>query len=88
MTPQQWCKGVEDQKSWYVGPVRNRPKMHIWLVRGDKVQEVGVKRDSTRANEELDSRDLPDARKKVPAPVDVMQPVCILLSSAGFTELH
>jgi hypothetical protein len=52
------------------------------------VQEVGVKRDGTRANEEFCACDLPNVCKKVPAPVDVMLPVCVLLYSAGFAELH
>jgi hypothetical protein len=52
------------------------------------VQEVGVKRDCTRANEELSACGLPDVRKKMPDPVDVMLAICILLSSTGFAELH
>ena len=50
--------------------------------------EVGVKRDCTCANEELNPCDLPDAREKVPAPMNVILPVRILLSSAGSAELH
>ena len=65
LTPQQWCKGVEDEKSWHIGPIRYRPKTHIRQERGDKVQEVGVKRDSTRANEEFGACDLPIVCKKM-----------------------
>ena len=52
------------------------------------MQEVRVKRDCARTNEEFSACDLPDVRKKMPAPVDVMLPICILLSSTGFAELY
>jgi hypothetical protein len=87
LTPQSWCKGVKDEESWHIGPIRYRPKTHIRQERGDKVHEVGVKRDSTRTNEEFSGCNLPNVRKKVSTPVDVMLPVCILLNSAGFAEL-
>ena len=70
LVPQRWCKGVKDKKGWYCGPISCRPKTHIRQERGDKVQEVGVKRDSTRANEEFSGCDLPNVRKKMSAPVD------------------
>ena len=52
------------------------------------MQEVRVKRDCARTNEEFSAGDLPNVRKKMPAPVDVMLPICILLSSTGYAELH
>ena len=52
------------------------------------MQEVRVKRDCARTNEEFSAGDLPNVRKKMPAPVDVMLPICILLSSTGFAELY
>ena len=54
------------------------------------MQEVRVKRDCARTNEEFSACDLPNVRKKMPAPVDVlvMLPICILLSCTGFAELY
>jgi hypothetical protein len=54
--------------------------MHIRWVRGSKVQEMGIKHDCTRSNEELSPCDLLDVRKKVSAPMYEMSPVSILLS--------
>jgi hypothetical protein len=58
--------------------------VHIWWVRGNEVQEVGVKRNSTRSDEEFNPCNLLDIRQEVPAPVDIVLLVCILLCSAGF----
>ena len=71
-----------------MGPVHHCPKMHIRRVRGSKVQEMGIKHDCTRSDEELSPCDLLNVRKKVLAPVYKVSPVSILLSSAGFTERH
>jgi hypothetical protein len=62
--------------------------MHIRRVRGSKVQELGIKHDCTRSNEELSPYDLLDVRKKVSAPVYEMSPVSILLSFARFVKPH
>ncbi len=62
--------------------------MHIRWVRGSKVQEMGIKHDCTRSDEELSPCDLLDVRKKVSAPMYEMSPVSILLSFARFAEPH
>ena len=71
-----------------MGPFCHRPKMHIWRVRGSKVQEIRIKHNCTCSDEKFSSCDLLDVRKKVPAPVYKVSPVSILLGSAGFTKLH
>jgi hypothetical protein len=69
-------------------PVCRRPEMHIRWVRGSKVQEMGIKHDCTRSNEELSPCDLLDVRKKVSAQMYEMSSVSILLSLARFAEPH
>jgi hypothetical protein len=65
--------------------------MHIRRVRGSKlskVQEMGIKHDCTRSDEEFSPCDLLDVNKKVPDPVYEMSLVSILLSFARFAKPH
>ncbi len=69
-------------------PVHRRPEMHIRRVLGSKVQEMGIKHDCTRSNEEFSLCDLLDVRKKVSAPVTVyeMSPVSMVVSIARLAD--
>ena len=71
-----------------MGPVCHCPEVHVRRVQGGKVQEVGIKHDCTRTDEEFSPCDLLDVCKKVSAPVYEVSPVSILLSSVGVAKLH
>ena len=80
-------KRVKDQQGRYLGPLRHRSESRIWRVWRGKVQEVGVKIDCARPNEEVSACYLPDTRQEMSAPGHRVCLVSILLCSARLIDV-